>query len=717
MILYDQDFNFIGMSAETLTFLGYEDIDEFTSMHNDFADLFVKQEGFIHKFENFSWIHYVLYSGAANKKAHVMRKDGSQVCVDISIREVFLNHTYDGLRMLYSVKLINEGFTQISKTDVHDNRSPQSNEFSLRNLTQDSTIPDTTTISSMQEKPVEEATSVENTPPQPLDIKLDIPDSDIFKIDETPQTTETVQNEETPQTAPLDMNDFTLDLPPAQTPPAIEEPHEKEEEKPLFHLNLDQNEPVEETEETVSKETTPPPLFTLDEPEKENAMSLDLDVEVPQKSADEPKETENIFNFNLLKETDTQEESLPQSQPKTEEEKSEPLANLLKESEEKESDNEHNEPIFNFNLLSQSQENEEKSAPANTAHIEDEKPEMSLQEKLSLSAEPNEASQEPVEIKLFETDGTETKSAQSETMEEETPAAPQTPFSFNMFTTEEAQEDERVDDETKNRLIDQIKSDIDEIDQDIQPDTQEQKTASEKLQALMKQEEEQVHKDISLQDTTPQTETSSGVAEDKPLFTFDFLDEQKETPREQTQIQINTDNTDTIAYREESSFEETLKNIFTPEEKNGGFEEKNLNIFDPEKSSEKNKQPITKEDIKSPERNQDAGSETLEFPALGSLGLSKEEELDFIEEFLDDTASTITLMQEYLALEDYDNIKYNLIKISSSAEILHFEQMLNYTRELSQLCQSESKDAVYQKLSDLSRLTQQYKEHFSTITV
>ena len=720
MILYDQDFNFIGMSAETLTFLGYEDIDEFTSMHNDFADLFVKQEGFIHKFENFSWIHYVLYSGAANKKAYVMKKDGSQVCVDISIREVFLNHTYDGLRMLYSVKLINEGFTHISKTDVHDNRSPQSNEFSLRNLTQDSSIPDTSAISmtSKLEQEVEESSQT-ITPPEPLDIKLDIPESDIFKTEEKE---ETVKNEELVQTPPpLDMNDFKLDLPPIDT---SDTPYEKEEnsdeeveEKPLFQLNLD-TPSMQVEENTEEKEESTMPLFKLDdEKEKKDEVQLDIDVskEVPVESED------NIFNFNLLSDTQESEQVENKTVQNIQEESEAPIVNLLKEeNEEKDS-----EPIFNFNLLSQGSQDEEQTQVTTQSDIQQEESALSLQEKLAIPSQPQEPTQAALNINLFDTEETkeevstkiETKTA-TET-KEETPK--QTPFSFNMFEDDQKTDEnsiETITDETKNKLIDQIKSDINEIDQDVQADIHEQKTATEKLKALMQQEPEiEIAQETVKAEATPDVEKEY-EQEEKPLFSFDFYkDDTTNITQETTQIQINTENVDTIPYREESSFEETLKNIFSSDQKKSEQKEKNLNIFDTEKTSEKNKQHITKEDIESPDRNQVTDSEKLELPALGNLGLSKEEELDFIEEFLDETAATIALMQEYLELEDYDNIKYNLIKISSSAEILHFEQMLNYTRELAQLCQSEARDAVERKLNELSHLTRKYKEHFSTTTV
>ncbi len=73
-------------------------------------------------------------------------------------------------------------------------------------------------------------------------------------------------------------------------------------------------------------------------------------------------------------------------------------------------------------------------------------------------------------------------------------------------------------------------------------------------------------------------------------------------------------------------------------------------------------------------------------------------------------------MREYLKIEDYNNIKYSLIKISSSAEILHFDQMLGLARETASLCESGSADALAEKIDTLDKITARYREHFSTIT-
>jgi len=675
MILYDQDFNFIGMSAETLTFLGYEDIDEFTSMHNDFADLFVKKEGYIHRFENFSWIHYILYSGAANKKAFVSRKNGSEVCVDITIKEVFLNHAYDGLRMVYSVKLINENFTNISKTDVHDKRSKKSSEFSLQSLTQDLDMPQKAPKEAVETTAAPLETPAVAKAPEPLDFKLDIPDSSIFQQKEEEEAVNESADSQQPSTVPeVKTESFILNIPDLEEATSHEETAKSTETEMGNHFNFDTMQ--QQTPQTETKEEPAPML----------------------------SETAQDFAFDLLKNDSEGEEQTFETVPANE--------SLQQNSEKETKEEESNNEIFHFDLLK-----EEKASP--------------------VPAEAPEAEEKstPFAFNLFDTEKTEEEELSPQEnltindKEEsaETANDQQTPFSFNLFTTEETQEEpEPAENSEKASLISQIKSDIEEIDNtEVQVNLQEQENASEKLHELMQKSSFKEQKP----EKTPEKEDIFELAS---LLKTDTPEEEqkKESSSPSGNLQLQNQN-NTISgehtfstkakdeVMEESSFEETLKDIFSFEEKQNQRTEKDikLKLFDTETYVEKNKQHVTKEDIKSPFQSDAEAQEQLDMPKLGNLGLSKEEELDFIEEFLEDTLATITLMQEYVALEDYDNIKYNLIKISSSAEILHFDQMLEHTRSLSDSCDNKEKNAIVQKLEKLQKIAKQYKEHFTAIAV
>lgn len=558
MILYDQDFNFIGMSAENLTFLGYEDIDEFTSMHNDFADLFVKREGLIHKFENFSWIHFVLYSGSPNKKAYVRHKNGTEMPVDVTIKEVILTHAYDGLRKIYSVKLINEQFTQISKSDVHNSSSTQSKAFSLDKLTKGF---------DMHERDFQLTES-----PSAVQADADTATSQEM-LSSTPEKSSTHTAEE-----------FILNIPPLD---------EVREEAPVTnHIDFGSAAPRKETPKM---------------PEAPAAV--------------EPEAKNDLFDFNLLKTERTPTE--------------EPLA------------------------------------PAPVAEAATEPKRLDFDLLKSTSADVEEATEEEADTERAEV-----------------------PFSFDLFKKEE-----QSTPSTKNEaLIDQIKLDIEEIDADLPTDPQTQKEAEEALHRIVSmQKESEEAKSEAVHAVSPQPQ------------------EPAKAPAETVNVTVpqTTLQTEEKA-QEEQSFEETLQEIFKiSDDKKSPEDGEKSNSLHIEAETLQNKRSITKEPIKS--QADHTAEEKLTLPKLGNLGLSHEEEIDFIEEFLEDTEATISLMESYLKLEDFDNIKYSLIKISSSAEILHFDKLLEEARSLTDLCETKESDQVAKKLENLKKLTSRYREHFSTI--
>ncbi|MBE0491793.1 MAG: hypothetical protein IBX44_06035 [Sulfurospirillum sp.] len=92
MILYDKSGNFLGLSKSELSFLGFEDLEEFTSQCKDFADLFCNKPGFIFKFKNFSWIDYALHSGAPKKSIVLKLKNGQEIETNFKITEIFLTN-------------------------------------------------------------------------------------------------------------------------------------------------------------------------------------------------------------------------------------------------------------------------------------------------------------------------------------------------------------------------------------------------------------------------------------------------------------------------------------------------------------------------------------------------------------------------------------------------------------------------------------------------
>jgi len=121
MILYNKNGDFLGISKDELSFLGYEDLEEFRSLHSDVAELFVNKPGYIFKFSNFSWIDYALHSGAPKKSVILKLKTGNEIEVPLRIKEIFLYTPNGNEDIYYSVELTNNthqtSLTQSSYTE------------------------------------------------------------------------------------------------------------------------------------------------------------------------------------------------------------------------------------------------------------------------------------------------------------------------------------------------------------------------------------------------------------------------------------------------------------------------------------------------------------------------------------------------------------------------------------------------------------------------
>ena len=167
MILYSKNGDFLGMGKDELSFLGYEDLDEFTSIHSDVADLFINKPGYIFKFKNFSWIDYALHSGAPKKSAIIKLKTGNEVEIAIKIKELFLYNPKENGELYYTVEFVN-------------NISQNNTLVSESEFIQKTSVPTSETIE--EPPPVEEDFVQEETPDLAVDYNQEKEESPTPKL-------------------------------------------------------------------------------------------------------------------------------------------------------------------------------------------------------------------------------------------------------------------------------------------------------------------------------------------------------------------------------------------------------------------------------------------------------------------------------------------------------------------------------------------------------
>jgi len=94
VLIYNYKKELVGIDDETLHHLGYATLASFLDEHSDVAELFVKKPGFIHNFQNFPWIDFVLHADAEDTKAIIENGDKHFSC-SIDITPIFLTDAPD----------------------------------------------------------------------------------------------------------------------------------------------------------------------------------------------------------------------------------------------------------------------------------------------------------------------------------------------------------------------------------------------------------------------------------------------------------------------------------------------------------------------------------------------------------------------------------------------------------------------------------------------
>lgn len=94
MLIYNHNKELVGIDDETLHHLGYKTLAGFLEEYSDVAQLFVKKPGYIHNFQNFPWIDFVLHAEAEDTKA-IVQSEKKHFSCNISITPIYLSDAPD----------------------------------------------------------------------------------------------------------------------------------------------------------------------------------------------------------------------------------------------------------------------------------------------------------------------------------------------------------------------------------------------------------------------------------------------------------------------------------------------------------------------------------------------------------------------------------------------------------------------------------------------
>ncbi len=642
MILYDDKYNFLGMSSDTLGFLGYEDIGEFLSQHNDFANLFVNKEGYIYKFDNFAWIDFVLYSGSANKKAIVTLKNGQETEISVSIKELFLAKEIENSKKLYSVKVISDNFNEISGTPKDTSNIKKSiGGFSLGGLVKKEQKAEKESIKEINEfaSLIEENKIVQENSNNGGFI-LNIADNELISKDNIiPETKEIKDNSED-----FKLNFSNNDMPLEKEPVLDLLKIDEVKEKPILDL-LKIDEVKEEPILDLLKidEVKEEPILDLlknDEVKEKPVLDLLKSDEIKEKpvldllKSDKIKEDfkfdfpKNISNsepmLDFLKNSDQKEEELP-IQNEQEASKEPMIFNLLNEDKKEESEK---KSTFEFNLSNEDASKEEQSSDSNFSF-------KKAKEPLSLLIEEDTDETKLDLIPKVEKETTNLELNFLKVDKEDTTQETNLELNFLNTTNKEEKNENQEGLKNKKEIIKQIKKDIKEID--TQP-------KSEEFKLVMPD--------------TQQTQQK-----------LNFLNQEIQ---ESSEIKS-----------EDKSFTNTLNDLFNND-------------------NQENNTISTKQDEVMPSFINEVKKDNIEnFNPLTSLGLSADDEFELMSDFISDTNESIAVIEEFIKTDNLDKINYPLVKIKSSAEILNLDAIIDISNIIREETLNKNSENVINHINTL----------------
>ncbi len=655
MILYDENYNFLGISSDTLTFLGYEDMTEFLALVPDFVNLLVKKDGYVHEFNNFSWIDFILFSGASNKKALIKLKNNKTIETNIDAKEIFL---VDENKRYYMVE-IDKNFINLESQDDSDGQNSSFENFKLNESILGVEVKNSVQDSSSFAKEQESEYSLSFESQNSSSIK-DNEESFILDISDTTksdhQKVDTAEELTTNSSGEFRLN-LDLDLSTI-----------KKESKSIKQENIntpfvDQNSFNKEDRLKHDQE------FNTDK-NSFNNLDTNLEQDVPKIDETVDKKLQNnkssfvdIDKLEALKNQKSKKDFKPNSL----------LAKLLKpqiNKDKKKSKDEQKELSKELNLDDHVECNDKSD---NLNLFKKEKEKDGGLNFLKIDIDKDEQKELAKELNLDDHVECNDKNDNLNLFKKEKELNLDDGLIPNLLKLD----DEEIKKDDKEDIIGQIKSDIQEIDG---------VNSSDKSVQIKDSLNSKIEKDKD-GDNNQGTLFQSRL---KDLFKQNSEKKEQDQPKSSLFKLKSLDSSgiknekDSKKSHQESSLKEILNSY-------NGFVDNSVN-----------------------QQKEQSGGDEDEF-SLSFLGLSREEEYSLVNDFVNESKGYIRMIDEFCENSDYENILYTLIKIYSSAEILSIKSIIDITHNMKKACEGKDIDAIVTLNRKLESKIVALEEHFKQL--
>ena len=241
-----------------------------------------------------------------------------------------------------------------------------------------------------------------------------------------------------------------------------------------------------------------------------------------------------------------------------------------------------------------------------------------------------------------------------------------------------------TDSEQKEQLINQIKNDIKEIDT-----KDDKRVPLEDSQTNLK----------SLSESLKSIFARGDKEEKKEEITNGFSLKSKNIPTENREVL--KDNSTTVMQKSEDKMKSIL----------------NLDLTEPliqEEVITQEKVEVIPQQKSEPKIETQTQSVNIE---LKNLGLTKEDEYDLINDFVNDISVHLKLFKTLISNKNFDQAQYSLIKIRSSAEILNLDAIIISLNGIKEACDSQDELKIKDLNFHLESQVKQLKNYLKNATI
>jgi len=141
LIFYDEFGQLLGADTESIKLFGCNNISEFKEKVSDISDFFVNKDGYIHKFDHYSWIDFLNYSEENIDKVLIKQKENNIIEAKVTVKEIYNLIKINDSETTYMIDFIkkkilpleNEPLKKVEENDIKQNDKENVQEDKINN--------------------------------------------------------------------------------------------------------------------------------------------------------------------------------------------------------------------------------------------------------------------------------------------------------------------------------------------------------------------------------------------------------------------------------------------------------------------------------------------------------------------------------------------------------------------------------------------------------